>query len=693
VLAIAASAANAQEPEPSRATPQDRLAAPGDTKPTVKLALDAIKADRGGLSAAQRKGVNRRLTSISAALKRGDSSDAVAALSSLRRGVGGARGVSGDAGRPRMNVAAAALQAEALLKFGKGTKACGGGVTPPRTALARQVSESSPAGLMLRVGLPTPKFDAQTIGGKSHVALRMGDLDPQGAAGQPALPTTAFLVALPEGATPKLTTEASSAITLAAVDLAPAQQDAPDQELTSESPELQRTAIPLSTETYGKRTPFPPRRTSMVKVGDIGGLDLMLVRVAPAQYVPGSRTLRVFTEAKLKLSFSGGTGKFADQRLTTAANVETAQVLASQVLNFKTVAENLGTITVQPCGEDLVIITIPELRGAADRLANIRNEQGIATQVFNVGDPAVGSTKESIRNFIQGRVQSQTCAKRAKWVVLLGDTPALPTWTLNREITLSDGVAVPTDLPYSTASANGFLPNVAVGRIPAGTLDQAVNAMNKQIFYGALPPSDPNFYKKATVAGFFQAKECSNGSCSFPNGVFRESRRYMSSVVKVRSGLQAFGKTVDTYVTKNAEAKPLWLNNGALLPPDLIFTTNAYNGTGTQIRDALNDGRWLLVHRDHGGASGWGDPSFNATNVGTLSNGNSELPLVLSINCQTGKFDLGGQGTFADALLLYAKIKLLITYAFDTEGAKYFRDMMRLYQYFGDPSVRIHTSQ
>lgn len=737
-----AAGAFAQDP-PKRETPEDRVVAPGDVRPTTSLALDAIQGERLLLPAVQRSALDSRLRTARAALRAKDPCRARGALASLRKTVAAPRGVSGDAARARMNVSAATLQAEALLLFQKGSKACGGAVTPPRTNLARQVVAQSTSGLTLRVGLPVPKFDAQTVGGKSFVGLRMGDLATQGTAGQPAVPSTAQLVAIPDGASVKLTPEESSAVTLDAVDLAPAEQDAPDQEpqrLSSESPELQRRIVPLSAEAYAKRSPFPARRATLTPVGEIGGVRLAVLRLAGAQYVPGTRKLRVYTSARLKVSFSGGKGTFADQRLK--ASPEVGAVLSRQVANFRTVAANLGNLQLQQCGEDLLIVTTPELRLAADRLANVRNQQGIATQVFEVGSPQVGTTKESIRTFIQSRVKSQTCAKRAQWVVLLGDAPALPTWTLTREIVFNDGSQVPSDLPYSQSSLSFYLPNVAVGRIPAGTLEQAVDAVNKQIFYGVQKPADPTFYAKATVAGFFQVKE-SGGT--LPNGVFRESRRYMTSITRVRKGLQAFGKTVDTFVTKNAEAKPFFLNDGSLLPSDLWFTNNAYASTGTQIRDAINDGRWLVFHRDHAGPGGWGDPEFGAAEVDTLTNGN-ELPLVLSINCSSGAFDAAGQNGFSDRLLfrngggavgvvsatrttpsfvneefarplvdaltggkvlggsftplnrvssmlLHGKLMLLLAVSDGGDGAKYYRDMLRLYQYFGDPSVRIHVKQ
>jgi hypothetical protein len=56
------------------------------------------------------------------------------------------------------------------------------------------------------------------------------------------------------------------------------------------------------------------------------------------------------------------------------------------------------------------------------------------------------------------------------------------------------------------------------------------------------------------------------------------------------------------------------------------------------ISNAVNQGRFLVTHRDHGYRKGWSTPPFNANDVLNLTNGNM-LPVVFSINCQTGWFD------------------------------------------------------
>jgi len=753
--AIATPLALAQDPPVStqRTTPETRLAAPGDAKPTVGLALNAIGADRADLSSKLGRSVNSRLIIIRRALRGGDSCAAVAGLRSLRAGVAAPKGISGEAGRPRMNIAAASLQAEALLKFSSKTKNCGGGATPPRTNLAGRVPEQSKTGLSLRLGMPMPRFDAESIGAKSFIGLRSGDIAPQGGVGEPGLPFASQVIAIPEGASVKVTPGASEGVTLSGVDLAPVQEDPEDQDpgapapvLNAESPELRRRPLALSNTVYGAKRLFPPRSFSLQSLGKVGGVRLAVLSVPTARYNPGTRQLRITTAANLKVEFTGGQGTFADTRLKLADNADTAQLLAASVINFKTVAGALAPVSPKPCGEDLIIITPPALKPAADRLSIARNAKGVKTEVFQFGSAPVGATKESLKAFIQARVAVPECSKTVKWVLLLGDSNLIPTWMTPKE-GADPPATIASDVPYSQSGASFTLPNVGMGRIPAGTLAQAENAVTKQIVYTDTPPAAGNaFYNKATVAGYFQIKECdSNGNCSFPNGKSRESRRYMTSVTKVFAGLGAFGKTVDRYITRQAESTPIFLNDGSFMPGPFIGTS-PYTGTGEGVRNAINDGRWLVFHRDHAGPGGWGDPGFNGALADTLTNGD-KLPFILSINCSSGKFDDAGQNTFVDRLLFnpnggavgiisatrntpsfrneefarplanaltggkvasaghwlfpintpirrgaavmqWGRLLLGMRAGFDAT----WRNMLRYYHYFGDPSVRIYTN-
>ena len=221
-----------------------------------------------------------------------------------------------------------------------------------------------------------------------------------------------------------------------------------------------------------------------------------------------------------------------------------------------------------------------------------------------------------------------------------------------------------TDTPY-TLVAGGFLnllPDLANGRIPVDTAAQAMTVVDKIIDYEKTPPgsmSDDAFYDNAMLASQFQGYR--NGD---PTG--RDNRAFIEESERSRDTLMAAGKTVERIYTKTEDwgetaQEPNRYYDGTLLPNDLrIGSGFAWSGDTSDVVDAFNDGRFLVVHRDHGSPSGWGHPGFWTSTVNTLTNG-AETPVVYSINCSSGLFDNESSGSltnssvggtyFAEALL------------------------------------------
>ncbi len=67
---------------------------------------------------------------------------------------------------------------------------------------------------------------------------------------------------------------------------------------------------------------------------------------------------------------------------------------------------------------------------------------------------------------------------------------------------------------------------------------------------------------------------------------------------------------------------------------------------------AWNEGRFLMIHRDHGWSDGWGTPGYTTANVDALTNG-ALLPVVMSINCSSAAYDYD-ETSFAQNALVKA---------------------------------------
>ncbi|MDQ8045862.1 MAG: C25 family cysteine peptidase, partial [Solirubrobacteraceae bacterium] len=280
------------------------------------------------------------------------------------------------------------------------------------------------------------------------------------------------------------------------------------------------------------------------------------------------------------------------------------------------------------CGEEMVIVTSPALKSAADTLAASRNAAGILTEVVQTGDPGVGTTADQIRAYVQGEVASSTCI-RPSYLTLMGNTANVPTFH-GGDAGQPD---IPTDFVYAEKWSGVPLPDLAVGRIPADSLASANTMVGKIVGYETAPPTGDAFYQNATVTSYFQG--------AGPT----DERGFVRSAEALRTGLIANGKTVQRLMTKDAGANPKKFDDGTTLPSGLSFTA-----TNTDVVNAFNAGRFLFVSRDHGYQYGVSAPGWGWADVPNLTNGN-QLPMTWLIACSTGQFDSPGDASLAERLL------------------------------------------
>ena len=296
-----------------------------------------------------------------------------------------------------------------------------------------------------------------------------------------------------------------------------------------------------------------------------------------------------------------------------------------------------GPTIFLPCGEEMLVITSPTTITSATTFAAARNAAGIRTVVRETGRATgqIGTTAAAIQAFIRAELNRPSCI-RPSYVTIMGDDDLVPTFP---------GVGgIPSDLPYSMKTDTDELPDVAVGRIIANDLAQVDAAVAKIITYENTPPTGP-MLTHALVAAQFQdtddVGEVNDG---------QEDRTFIQFAETVRNGLVASGMTVDRMYEDSPTTTPTKFNDGTPLPASLLKPTFPWDSDAADISAAWNDGRFLIVHRDHGWSDGWGDPFFTTTEVDALTNG-AKLPVLLSINCASAAYDVDDTSFVQNALV------------------------------------------
>ena len=163
-------------------------------------------------------------------------------------------------------------------------------------------------------------------------------------------------------------------------------------------------------------------------------------------------------------------------------------------------------------------------------------------------------------------------------------------------------------------------PDLAIGRIPVDTLAQANTVVNKIIAYEQDPPDQSSFYNNVALASFFEC--CS----AFNHGTHAtDDRSFIETSEKVRSALSLSGKSVARIYSDNITSSliPSYYRNGASLPAAIGYGSGyLWDGSTTDVIDAFNIGTGLIMHRGHGGPSGWASPAFKTTNLSSLNQRN-----------------------------------------------------------------------
>jgi hypothetical protein len=505
-------------------------------------------------------------------------------------------------------------------------------------------------------GLLLPAVQSWTVkgpGGTEYLELALPGVDLEGTnPGQPSVPVVRRIIAIPDGAqvfVSDVKVRASHHMT--DVIVYPVQPDPVDLPLAQEPsddemPPLETfmdAPFTIDENAYASDENYPPQIVSVQPLGKMRDLNLVQLNIAAGQFNPAKRTLQLFDRVQLTVKFEGGQGGFLPRDVMNNPFDNHTVSLYELTLNYEAITKFPfpGGLVNRICwGHEYLIITDPLFRPAADTLRTWKIQKGISTLVVETGNGAgqAGTTPAAIQSYIRNKFN--TCIVRPSYVLLLGDAEHIAPFYR----TTHYGDSAGTDLDYALMDNADILPDLAIGRIPVDTLADANIVVNKIVSYEQSPPFAPAFYNSAGFASYFQ---CCREDVADDG---RTVRSFIETAELVRNELTGLGYNVDRlyststvyhpdYATAGRDTTPRRYRNGANLPAAIGAGSGfGWNATSTDVINTFNAGRFLMLHRGHGGVNGWGSPSFSSTHLNSLTNTN-RLPVVYSINCASGLFD------------------------------------------------------
>jgi hypothetical protein len=379
----------------------------------------------------------------------------------------------------------------------------------------------------------------------------------------------------------------------------------------------------------------------------VRGHRLIAVNIFPVQFNPVQEKVRVCSRIEVRVNYDEPSQ--IEGILESKISPDFEELFRQTILNYKDV---VALPEKKEKGSDYLIITHDDFYKAAMKLAAWKERKGLWVKIVNTSQiTPTGPTARDIASYIKKAYD--TLKPAPTYVLLLGDSEFIPPHyelvhpASSKGVLYHGGFHIGTDLFHFTVDGQDWFPDIFYGRISVDTLEEADIVVEKIIEYEKNPPNNPQFYRSISAAAQFE-----DVLASTPG---REDHPFFSRADQIRFFLRGEGYIVDRlYWDNNPGTPPVpsLYYNGTGLPTSLIHPNYPWNTSAGEINDAINDGRFLVYHIDHGdsrnfwnyvsanwgGSDGWAGPSYDTADITGLANGDLQ-PVVISMDCNVGWFD------------------------------------------------------
>jgi len=451
--------------------------------------------------------------------------------------------------------------------------------------------------------------------------------------GAPALPVHNEIIAIPRGAKGKVVILNAEFREYSGYMIHPALEPARDTE-GAPSPKFEKDPKIYSADEF-----FPENIVKITNTGISRGTPLVYAEIRPVQFNPVTGKIRVYTNIKYKIIPQGGENSF--NYISDENSLHYTNMLKRQVINSESIPDgiSLKNHNKSKDGEkNYIIITHSQYLTQANLLADWKRQLGYSVEVVSQASWTASQVKTEVHN----RYSAWT--PKPDYVVIIGDhtgSYAVP-GEIHQDPNYNEDFA--TDL-YVVCMDGGsdHIPDMARGRISVSSSSEATVVINKIINYEKTPTTNAGYYTDILNCAQYQDVEDTEPEDGY------SARRFCHTSEEIRDYLQnnySYNSTRVYNTETSWDVTDLHYDNGyysdgQLLPAELRNVSFNWSGSSSDITSAVNTGKFLVFHRDHGytGGSGWHLPNYTTSTMTSLTNGDM-LPVVFSMNCHTGEFQL-----------------------------------------------------
>lgn len=447
--------------------------------------------------------------------------------------------------------------------------------------------------------------------------------------GAPNLPGGGRYIAIPSGASISVRVAAMRTETLNGIDLAPAPKIPLDTE--------EELVYEKNEKIYSKNAFYPEKPVQLSEVTQVRGVDMVMVGITPFQYNPVTKELVVYRDMEIEITIKGGNGRVGDDRLRSRW---WDPILEDMLLNPESLPEvdysRIYHNTRELTGCEYLIVTPngPAFQQWADTIRNFRTLQGILTHVVTLADIG-GNSVAILKDYFTTAYEQWDIPPAA--VLLLGDYG-----------TNADSLIISPIWDSYCASDNIFadidgndMPDIVFARMTARNEEHLQTMVTKFIQYETNPPVNPGFYDHPITALGWQTERwfqiCSETIGGYMKNIKGKDPVRINAIYEGNPNSDPWSTAPNTNTVLNYFG-PNGLGYIPATPDELGGWSG---GTAAMVNNAINEGAFILQHRDHGGEDGWGEPYYLNSHISGLNN--TDLTFVFSINCLTGKYNMNGE--------------------------------------------------
>ena len=344
--------------------------------------------------------------------------------------------------------------------------------------------------------------------------------------------------------------------------------------------------IPYQKGKIYQKDSFYPRK--IVKSGkgyqfrDFSGIPL---QVTPMQYNPVSKTLRLYTELTIKVSFSG----VQLNRKPKQINADFASLYKQHFLNYQS-----SRYTALPEKGEMLVLTHQNFDQDIQSFVDWKNKIGIPTKLVRIDTLGAGNAS-AIKNYISTYYQNHNLS----FVLLVGDANYVPT----NSISSGD-----SDNHYGYLSGNDSYPEVMIGRFSVEN-SAHVNTMVQRTKMYELGLSNTGNWLNTSLG------------IASEQGPGDDNEMDYEHIRNMHADLQGY-----TYTSL------LEMFDGSQGGNDA-----GGNPSSSMVSQAVNSGLGNILYTGHGSTYSWGSSGFSNSDIDQLSN-TTAWPFIWSVACVNGNF-------------------------------------------------------